>query len=360
MRPLRAILAGLALACTPLLSSPAAHADPEARMSVVGGYDASAANWPFMAGLVHAGNPDTFQAQFCGGTLVSRQAVLTAAHCVSGMAPTALQIVTGTRLSMEQPRLAVHSIAVHPSYTGALTVHDLAVLTLAQPHGLQTINLAIPGDDGDGQPASLAGWGNLVGGGSNLYSEDLQQGDLFLGGPRCAGSPLAGSPWALCAASASTLAVSPCVGDSGGPLVSRGRLLGVISSGPVHCQGESYYARVSGERAFLDAAIAAADSTVTGTGSPAPPPVPAPAPTPAPTAAPAPVAPLFLTFSEARSVTRRAARRVYRATARSIVCTRRSATRVRCRFSVRRRGRTLRRGIEIREWAGKYTFRITR
>jgi secreted trypsin-like serine protease len=349
MRPWRSIRCLLAATCVPLLLAPAAVAsEPEARMSVVGGRPATAAAWPFMAGLVRSAEPDTFQAQFCGGSLVSARAVLTAAHCVSDLAPSQVQIVTGTHLSPSQPRLAVQSIAVHPSYQPSAETpeHDLAVLTLAQPHAFATVALAGPGEDASAQPASVAGWGNLQDATSNAFTKDLQQGDFFLDGALCADSPWRASAWVLCADTFSDLAVSPCIGDSGGPLVSNGKLVGVVSMGPAHCHGQSYYARVSAERAFLDAAVAAAGGA------------PATAGTPAPVATPEPAA-LFLGLAEARSVTRQAVRRHYGVKARTIACSRRSATRVGCRFSIRKQGRTIRRRIDIREWTERYTYRIT-
>lgn len=239
----------LCLAPTP------APASTTARASVVGGDEADPAAWPFVVALVKTSEADTFQAQFCGGAVVAERAVVTAAHCVMDLPASAFQVVTGARLSSGQARLAVQTVTVHPAYSGGVGApHDLAVLTLAQPPDVGPIPLADAGDDLSGRTASVAGWGNVEGNGGNLYPNTLVQGDLLLGGDVCRDA-IYDRRWILCGDTLPGRDVSPCSGDSGGPLVSNGKLVGVVSFGPGHCHAESYYARVSAERVFLDAAI---------------------------------------------------------------------------------------------------------
>lgn len=244
----------LALALVLLVPGNAAAAGA-ARASLVGGDLADPAAWPFMAAVVDRGVEDTFQAQFCGGALVSSQAVLTAAHCVSGKAAAEIEVVFGARLSPGQPRSGVERVVRHPGYReDRLGDHDLAVLRLSAPVPSAPVGLAAPAQDGQGQAAAVAGYGNQVGAGEHGYPADLLDGDVAIGGGLCRDAA-----WdarrVLCADSDLDV-VSACDGDSGGPLVSRGRLVGIVSYGPEDCRTESYFVRVSAERGFIDAAVA--------------------------------------------------------------------------------------------------------
>ena len=44
---------------------------------IVSGWDADEGEWPWIAALLNNGR------QFCGGSLISRKHILTAAHCVA-------------------------------------------------------------------------------------------------------------------------------------------------------------------------------------------------------------------------------------------------------------------------------------
>ncbi len=249
------IVVAVATALLLCLAPASALASTTARASVVGGSEADPAAWPFVVALVKTDQADTFQAQFCGGAVVAERVVVTAAHCVMDLPDSSFEVVTGGRLSSGQARLAVQTVATHPAYRGGVGApHDLAILTLAQPLGVSPIPLADAGDDQSGQTASVAGWGNVEGNGGNLYPATLVQGDLVLGGDLCRDA-VYDRRWILCGGALASREASPCSGDSGGPLVSNGKLVGVVSFGPAHCHAESYYARVSAERAFLDAAI---------------------------------------------------------------------------------------------------------
>lgn len=54
---------------------------------IVGGNVASAHEYPWTVGLTRAGK------LYCGGSLISNQYVLTAAHCVNGMEPNEIRVI---------------------------------------------------------------------------------------------------------------------------------------------------------------------------------------------------------------------------------------------------------------------------
>ena len=54
---------------------------------IVGGSVANANSWPWQVMLT-----DSYGSQFCGGSLVDRKWVVTAAHCVDGKSPSSIKI----------------------------------------------------------------------------------------------------------------------------------------------------------------------------------------------------------------------------------------------------------------------------
>jgi secreted trypsin-like serine protease len=258
---LRALLPALVL----LLALPAAAGAARIQGSVVGGTPAAIEDWPFIAALVVKGQPAD-RGQFCGGSVADATHVITAAHCIEGESAPNVQVVVGHgRLAdAGDDRVQVAAIAVHPSYDGEGSNHDIAILRLAQPLAAPVpITPASPDEAGlaaAGQPVRVAGWG-LINQNPNEVPSILQQAPLSVVGPNrcrkaygsdfdtalmiCAGTPDVGPP-------------DSCSGDSGGPLVADGplgpRLVGVVSYGSDTCgdpQAPGAYTRVSAESAFV-------------------------------------------------------------------------------------------------------------
>src|SRR6185295_10385141 len=83
---------------------------------IVGGGPNTTTNFPWMAAILLADEPDPFLAQFCGGTLIDPRYVLTAAHCITNfdtLTANDIQVVLGeTNLDNVAPgdRIDVTSI----------------------------------------------------------------------------------------------------------------------------------------------------------------------------------------------------------------------------------------------------------
>ncbi|MGP4047906.1 S1 family serine peptidase [Streptomyces sp. 2A115] len=260
----RPFVRALALAATTALIPLAAPAPVAADSIVIGGYPVEISESPWTVALSSRDRfGGTRAGQFCGGVVIGRSSVLTAAHClgeeVLGAPPGQvrdLRVIAGRGdlLSDEGREIAIRDTWINPRYDGYTNAGDFAVLTLAEPLAASSvIRMAGPGDAAY-RPATGAvvyGWGDMTGGGD--YARALRAGRVQVlpdavcekAYPASAdGTYLAGSM--LCAGERAG-GRDACQGDSGGPLVAQGRLIGIVSwgSGCGRAGSPGVYTRVS-------------------------------------------------------------------------------------------------------------------
>jgi secreted trypsin-like serine protease len=131
---------------------------------IVGGTAVPNGKYPFMAALLDKSRPgDAFDEQFCGGTLIDKDSVLTAAHCLVNPKPDKLQVVVG-RTALNQNRGQLRSVSrrfIQPRYNG--NGYDAAVLKLRRAvKGIKPIKLATAKQNKLEKPGHIltaAGWG---------------------------------------------------------------------------------------------------------------------------------------------------------------------------------------------------------
>lgn len=227
---------------------------PAARMSVVGGHDASISQFPFQVALYdpRAGSPAA--GFFCGGVILDSTHVATAAHCVSeaeaGVPPSErIAVLAGSTTLNPQPASVTDPVltsTVDAHYEPVTSDYDVALLTLAHPlwsgtaqPGLNGVNriaplpadraLAASAGNPNLTPATMAtasGWGDLYPAPSHraAYPDGLRAVQMpLVSDATCAGQysliEQVITPRMICAGGGRSHR-DTCYGDSGGPLVA--------------------------------------------------------------------------------------------------------------------------------------------
>lgn len=227
---------------------------------IVGGSESPKLVRRWMAAITTDGNP---QSQYCGGTLIAKDWVLTAAHC---RVATSDKIILGRQDLNDQASgkvVSVKDVKIHGRYDEVTHDLDVSLVRIEDAPDLPIMNVLEGSGDLAAEPALVVGWGYVKEGGplssklrevtvpvvGNGVCTDGYQADhvVITRNMLCAGLAIGGK--------------DSCQGDSGGPLLvtENNKLVqaGIVSFGVGCARPNRYgvYTRVSQVRSWIKACM---------------------------------------------------------------------------------------------------------
>lgn len=222
--------------CILMLLLPATMASSNSnQFKIIGGEKVVNGEYPWVTALLYADVSSGFNAQFCGGSLMAPNMVITAAHCVAGLDVDDIDVAVGINdldSITATDRIQVVGIHVHPDFDYSTMDNDIALLRLSRNSISKPLAL-LSLDEAEalpvGQLLTTMGWGAL----DNLHNESLWVEPDFPTELQHVQIPLVDnvscqdsmtSPYSvvtdnmLCAGYVAG-GKSSCQGDSGGPLI---------------------------------------------------------------------------------------------------------------------------------------------
>ncbi|XP_068099352.1 chymotrypsin-C-like [Hyperolius riggenbachi] len=240
---------------------------------VVNGEDVVPHSWPWQISLQYQAASGNW-GHTCGGTLISDQWVLTAAHCISSGRVYRVYLGKHSLATADEPgsvAIGTEKIIVHEKWNSFFIRNDIALIKLAEPAPLsdQIQPACLPSEGSvlaNDFPCYVTGWGRLYTNGP--IADALQQALL----PVVDHDTCSRSDWwssqvttnMVCAGGDGI--VSGCNGDSGGPLNCQNasgasEVHGIVSFGSgLSCNYEkkpTVFTRVSGYIDWISQKIAA-------------------------------------------------------------------------------------------------------
>ncbi|XP_055612554.1 chymotrypsin-2-like [Uranotaenia lowii] len=221
---------------------------------VVGGHDANPGEAPFQISLFLG---DRFQ---CGGSIINKHWILTAAHCIEYEDESRMSILAGTNSlsNGDGRRYQVDRHVAHPKYDSPWKHNDIGLIRLKEAlefgelvEPIEINREAIP----EGSPVKLSGWG-LTDSQAADVPDALQILDLLVSSEgECTVAHEVIFEGHIC--TFTKFGEGACFGDSGGPLTFEGKLAGIVSFGaPCAIGYPDVFTRVSFYQDWIEETIA--------------------------------------------------------------------------------------------------------
>ncbi|ELW68909.1 Anionic trypsin [Tupaia chinensis] len=190
---------------------------------IVGGYTCEENSVPYQVSL-NSGY------HFCGGSLISDQWVVSAAHCYKSRIQVRLgehniDVVEGNEQFINSAK-----VIRHPKYNSWTLDSDIMLIKLSSPAALNTrvSTISLPSACAPaGTQCLISGWGNTLSSGKLLQCLDAP----LLSEAECEASYPGQITETMVCAGFLEGGKDSCQGDSGGPVVCNGELQGIVSWG---------------------------------------------------------------------------------------------------------------------------------
>ncbi|XP_020711972.2 transmembrane protease serine 9-like [Athalia rosae] len=222
---------------------------------IVGGTATTINNYPYLVSIIYN------KEHVCGGSLISNQWILTAAHCIDGLKTSLFNVRVGSTYRTKGGTLvtAISSIVTHELYDDDSYDYDVGLIRLASALTLSNAvkTVILPSSTytvADRTSCAIAGWGKTSYGGAMsqfllaltvpIVSQKVCY-DTFIHRNTVTAR--------MICAGYTTGAKDTCQGDSGGPLVCNKVQVGIVSWG-AGCAAVGYpgvYSRVSALRDWI-------------------------------------------------------------------------------------------------------------
>ncbi|CAF1238623.1 unnamed protein product [Adineta ricciae] len=227
---------------------------PTISSRIVNGNTAASNSWPWMVAL------NMTNGRLCGGTLITYQHILTAAHCVYDVTSDSILAYAGIQKLSEKSSGEIRSIStitIHPNYSNVTKVNDLAILKLSSPlsAGTKVGLCCLPSNNAAptiGDTPVYIGWGRTAA--TSNFSDNLQQTTTrVVASSLCNYTSITDNQ--ICTGNTTSVA---CYGDSGSPLMMKinnaWTCAGVVNMGLLTCDSYVVFTRVAPYTSFISSA----------------------------------------------------------------------------------------------------------
>lgn len=217
---------------------------------IIGGHEARPHSLPYMVFLkiFDKISGETFR---CGGVLIRRNVVMTAAHCQGSYIKAVLGLHNLRQMEKSQQNILVRKLYISPNYSQETLYHDIMLLRLSRKAILnkKVGLLRLPNSSNIlkvGEECTTAGWG-MLSSRNDTYADTLHEVQLRVQNDSLCENlfPSTYEPKSQLCVGEPDSTKATFQGDSGGPLVCNNVAQGIVSYGNENGKPPGVFTRIS-------------------------------------------------------------------------------------------------------------------